>query len=77
MSPYERAMLTYWTPSFCLIKEVYDWLGSLESIPIHFSLHRPLCQEWVRKSELISQSEAVSIVERVGDTYDKPKSGKK
>lgn len=50
---------------FLSLKEMYDWLGSQQSVPLHFSLHRPFCREAVGHSAFVSMNETLAVIERV------------
>ena len=47
------------------LKEVYDWLGSMEQLPLFFSLHRPLGGAAIQHEEVVMQSEKVFVHELV------------
>ena len=44
-------------------QEVYDWVGSLEQVPLHFTLQRG--KEVVRHSDPLEQDELLDLAERV------------
>ena len=47
------------------LKEVYDWLGSMEQLPLFFSLRRPLKGAAIQHQEIVVQSEKVFVHELV------------
>lgn len=57
------------------LKEVYDWLGSMEQLPLFFSLRRPLGGAAIQHEENVVQSEKVFVHELVSTVLACFKSG--
>lgn len=51
----------------CEWQEVYDWAGSIEDLPLHFTLQRR--QEVILHEHPITEQEVLDIYERVSSTY--------
>ena len=48
---------------FSMGQEVYDWAGTIESLPHYFTLHRGI--EIVSHPEKLKQDETLNLTERV------------
>ena len=53
---------------FCMLQEVYDWAGAIESFPLYFTLHRG--GVLVSHAETIEQDETLNVTERVSRQWD-------
>ena len=51
----------------CELKEVYDWAGSIDSMPLHFTIQRGT--EVVRHNDKLEKHEVLGICERVSGCF--------
>jgi len=49
--------------AYVIMQEVYDWAGSLEDLPLHFTIHRR--QQVVLHSDLLQGHEVLDVREGV------------